>query len=125
MTSDLTESYGYNLADFDVAVSRAWMDNEYRNRLSDDARAALSEMGVELPDGVNVTFHEFDPDDRHYFLPPRVTTSPPTTIPEGDAPPGRTSEPAGAGGSYAVARPFMLGTRSPSAQRDQDQRQGW
>jgi len=36
-------------------VARAWMDEEFRDRLLDDAHAAASELGISIPDEPRVT----------------------------------------------------------------------
>jgi hypothetical protein len=91
MSEGLTQAYGYSLEKLDRAVSRAMVDRDYRQRLLDDARAALQEEGVDLPAEVRVTFHELDLNDRHYFLPPILEE----------------------GQSIGVARAFMLGANYP------------
>lgn len=59
---------------FDEAITRAWVDEEYRQRLLANPKKALREVGVLIPKGVKVTVHEFDINDRHIFLPPRMIT---------------------------------------------------
>lgn len=67
---DLTDHYGYAIEDFDRAVYRAIADPDFRRRLLERPKEAFAEEGVEFPASVRVTVHEFDPDDRHYILPP-------------------------------------------------------
>ena len=121
MTAELQAQLGYDPADFDAAISRAWTDEVYRERLVADPTSAFAEMQVTFPPGVTVTVHEFDPDDRHYFLPPRpaaVDTSGPVSDPH----PRNKAAAARRGGHYAIARPFLLGTKSSGAG---DPERGW
>lgn len=67
---DLTDHYGYALEDFDRAVYRAIADPDFRRRMLEQPKEAFAAEGVEFPESVRVTVHEFDPDDRHYVLPP-------------------------------------------------------
>ena len=72
--SDIPDHYGYRLEDFDRAIDRAIADEQFREQLLADPKAALRSEGVNLPDHVKVTVHEFDLDDRHYILPPAAMT---------------------------------------------------
>src|SRR3954471_6513589 len=58
-----------NLAAWDRAVVRAWKDPEFKQRLTDDPRAALTEMGFQAPKGVHLVVVENAPDRRHLVLP--------------------------------------------------------
>jgi hypothetical protein len=110
--SEQRETYGYELAAFDRAVCRAWVDDDFRVLMLSDARSAFEQEGVVFPQGVRVTVHEFSPNDRHYFLPPKGETPKESTKPA-ERPPGAPDDhPAPVGGiHHAIARPFMLGHR--------------
>jgi len=95
--SDLTDHYGYALEDFDRAVNRAIAESEFRRRMLDDPKAAFAAEGVVFPDSVRVTVHEFDPDDRHYVLPPADVTE------------------------LGVARPYTLAPADPDDESDQSE----
>jgi hypothetical protein len=71
---DLADHYGYALEDFDRAVYRAITDPDFRRRMLAEPKEAFAAEGVEFPASVRVTVHEFDPDDRHYILPPAAMT---------------------------------------------------
>ena len=91
--SQLADHYGYALDDFDRAIYRAIADPEFRRRMLDDPKAAFADEGVVFPDSVRVTVHEFDPNDRHYVLPPSDVTElgvarPYTLAPADDQPEG-------------------------------------
>ena len=58
-----------NLAAWDRAVVRAWKDHEFKQRLTDDPRAALAEMGFQPPKGVHLVIVENTPERRHLVLP--------------------------------------------------------
>jgi hypothetical protein len=110
----------FNNERFDEAITRAWVDEEYRKRLIANPKQSLGEMGVELPKAVRVTVHEFDVNDRHIFLPPlasppeaaslepaRETTRPPGAI-------AATPRPEGSF-RFGIARAFLpepIGERS-------------
>ncbi len=42
------------------AIARSWKDDDYRNRLLEDPRAALADLGVDVPEG---TVIRLVPDD--------------------------------------------------------------
>ncbi|MCY4542344.1 MAG: NHLP leader peptide family RiPP precursor [Rhodobacteraceae bacterium] len=51
-------------------LKRAAMDMEFRSRLLDDPRRTLeSEMGVTVPEGLDVRVHEEDSETAHLVLP--------------------------------------------------------
>jgi hypothetical protein len=52
------------------ALKRAIQDSEYRLRLKTDPILALREAGIDIPEGVEVTILEIDPNRRYLFLPP-------------------------------------------------------
>ena len=51
------------------AVARAWSDPDYKTRLMNDTKAALAEVGVEIPDGVSIKVVENDADTQYMVLP--------------------------------------------------------
>ncbi len=52
-------------------LSKAADDNDFRARLIDDPKAAISaEIGTEMPDGYNVVVHEDSATTFHLVLPP-------------------------------------------------------
>ncbi len=51
------------------AISRAWTDMDYKNKLLSDPRGALAEVGVALPAGVDVKVVENSPHTLHLVLP--------------------------------------------------------
>ena len=63
-----------NLDDFNAkygkAVARAWTEADYKAKLLDDPRAALAEVGIEVPAGVNINVAEVDADNMQLVLPP-------------------------------------------------------
>jgi hypothetical protein len=123
----MNDILGHDLPSIDNAMSRSLIDTEYRQRLLQDARAAFAEEGVNFPDGVMVTCHEVDLNDRHFFLPPMV--SDPTPIPADEVSAGARNRPKIAPddppirGSIrpGVARPFLLGTNYPGPSPKGDQ----
>ena len=68
-----------NLDDFNTkygkAVARAWTEADYKAKLLDDPHAALAEVGIEVPSGVNVNVTEVDAENVQLVLP---------TVPEGE-----------------------------------------
>ncbi|MDC3958858.1 NHLP leader peptide family RiPP precursor [Polyangium jinanense] len=58
-----------NLAVWDRVVLRAWQDPEFRQKLTDDPNAVLSELGFKIPAGVRFVVVENTPDRRHIVLP--------------------------------------------------------
>lgn len=51
------------------AIARAWSDPDYRGKLTSDPRAALAEVGVEIPAGTNLKVVEDTADTKHVVLP--------------------------------------------------------
>ena len=51
-------------------IARAQADPAFRQQVLTNPETALQEMGVVLPEGVHVVFHEFDPSEQHVVLPP-------------------------------------------------------
>ena len=104
---------------FDDAITRAWVDQEYRRRLISDPKKTLREAGVEFPKSVKVHVHEFDPDDRHIFLPPLVSPLQDTSqeaakqINRPREVPSESPRPAGKP-QYGVARVFL---QAPAEER--------
>jgi hypothetical protein len=58
-----------NLAVWDRVVLRSWQDPEFRQKLTDDPNAVLTEMGFRIPPGVRFVIVENTPDRRHVVLP--------------------------------------------------------
>ena len=118
----LQEVLGHDLPSMDRAMTRSLVDGEFRQRLLADAVAAFAEEGVNFPEGVTVTCHEVDFNDRHFFLPPMVTDPVPEELPEGYARPDGVPEdrPVRGGVRPGLARPFMLGSRYPAPRTDPD-----
>ena len=57
-------------AKYGKAVARAWTDADYKEKLLDDPPAALAEVGIEVPAGVNVNVAEVDAENVQLVLPP-------------------------------------------------------
>ena len=51
-------------------IAKAWSDDEFKGRLLADPGAALAEMDVEVPAGVEVKVVEDSESVRHLVLPP-------------------------------------------------------
>jgi hypothetical protein len=62
-------------------VREATVNLELRTRFLNEPKMVLREKGIEFPDSVRITVHEFDVDDRHIFLPPLARLTPPEPIP--------------------------------------------
>ena len=54
-------------------IARAWEDPEYKKRLLSNPKEALKEMGVEVPEGVNLTVLESSMKQSYLVLPPEPT----------------------------------------------------
>ena len=54
-------------------IAKAWEDAAFKQRLLSNPRDALKEMGVEVPDGVNLTVLESTLDENYFVLPPEPT----------------------------------------------------
>ena len=52
------------------AIARAWTDTDYKAKLLNDSRAALAEMGIDLPDGTTVSVSESTSEHLNLVLPP-------------------------------------------------------
>jgi hypothetical protein len=52
-------------------VARAWTDPEFKNRLKNEPRAALDEMGINYPDDVRLETVENTPDVMYLVIPPQ------------------------------------------------------
>ena len=57
-------------ASYAKAVARAWADTDYKAKLLNDSRAALTEMGIDLPEGVAVSVSESTAEHLNLVLPP-------------------------------------------------------
>lgn len=51
------------------AIAKAWSDKEFKNRLINDTKSALAEVGVEVPDHMTVKVVENEPDTVNVVLP--------------------------------------------------------
>jgi hypothetical protein len=94
---------------FDEAVTRAYVDYDFRERLIADPKATFRDQGVVFPDHVQVIVHEFDPNVRHLFLPPRGGPIIPPRSYVGERPPqAPPDDPVPAGVvRFGVVRPFL------------------
>ena len=52
------------------AIARAWTDADYKAKLLEDPRAALAEVGIEVPAGVDIEIAEVDTEHVQLVLPP-------------------------------------------------------
>jgi len=50
-------------------VTRAWSDEQFKNKLVDDPNSTLAEAGIPLPSGVNAVIVENEPGRIHLVLP--------------------------------------------------------
>ena len=55
-------------------IARAWKDPEFKKRLIQNPKAALKEMGVQIPDNVKITIVE-DKNNSYTFVLPTAATS--------------------------------------------------
>lgn len=52
-------------------IDRAGQDEDFRARLIDDPKAAISDaLGITVPDSISVTVHQDTPTTAHLVLPP-------------------------------------------------------
>jgi hypothetical protein len=52
------------------AITRSWTDERFKQKLLTDPRAALKEVGVEVPKGVTIKVVENTADTQYLVLPP-------------------------------------------------------
>jgi len=57
-----------------AVIARAWTDEAYRSKLFADPKAALAEMGVEVPSGISIQVVEERPETLQIVLPARPET---------------------------------------------------
>ena len=69
MTESTEENQDFG-AKYGKAVVRAWTDADYKAKLLGDPRAALAEVGIELPADMNVNVAEADAENMQLVLPP-------------------------------------------------------
>jgi hypothetical protein len=69
MSTDLSDFKGTEL--LQGVLARAMADDDYRRQLLDDPRPALREAGLDIPDQVEVVFHQNAADRIHFVLPSR------------------------------------------------------
>ncbi len=50
-------------------LAQAHADETYRQQLFAHPEQTLRDAGIEVPKGTKIVFHEFDPTERHIFLP--------------------------------------------------------
>lgn len=61
----------FNKIEFEAyVVAHAWKDKEFRKRLLANPKAALKELGYEVPSKLNITIHEEAPNSLTLMLPP-------------------------------------------------------
>lgn len=51
-------------------TERAWTDSRFRDLLRTDPKAAVAELGVEVPDGIELDIRVQDRDTLYYLIPP-------------------------------------------------------
>ena len=66
---DLINSDDFN-AKYGKAIARAWTEADYKAKLLEDPHAALAEVGIEVPAGMNVNIVEVDAEKVQLVLPP-------------------------------------------------------
>lgn len=66
----MTTSSTPNQDAFAKVIAKAWADEAYKQRLTDDPRAVLTEAGLNPPDGVEVKVVENTDSIVHFVLPP-------------------------------------------------------
>ena len=57
-------------ANYGRALARAWADADYKAKLLSEPRAALADVGIEVPARVNVNVAEVDAENVQLTLPP-------------------------------------------------------
>lgn len=125
--AEMKDVLGHDLVSMDRALSRSLVDADFRARLLKDARLAFAEEGVQFPDGVSVTCHDLDINDRHIFIPPMVRD--PEPVEEKNRAPGWNDRPDSVPNTPPVhgavrpglARPFLLGSNYPARRGDLDE----
>ncbi len=65
---NMTDSGDQRIA-YAKVVARAWSDEAYRDRLSEDPAKTLIEAGVEVPSDVEIKIVQNTPSVRHFVLP--------------------------------------------------------
>ena len=50
-------------------ICRAWIDPNFCEILTSDPHTVLSDVGITLGQGVNVTFHVDSPTEKHFVIP--------------------------------------------------------
>jgi hypothetical protein len=84
-------------------ISRAWRDQDFRAALLKDPRAVVEqELGVRLPEQIQIQIHQETPDTLHFILPP-----PPAALKD------------------AVIGPFDLADREVAGYADKDYGTGY
>ena len=58
-------------AAFGKVIAKSWSDEAYKEKLLSDPRSALADVGVDLPEGVEITIAEQTADNVHIVLPPK------------------------------------------------------
>ena len=52
-------------------IAKAWTDEEFKARLKADPKAAMKEVGIDIPGNHTVHVHEAAPDEHHLVIPPK------------------------------------------------------
>ena len=58
---------------FAKVIARAWADDGYKQRLTDDTRATLAEAGIQVPEGVEIRAVENTATVSHFVIPTQPT----------------------------------------------------
>ena len=52
-------------------IKQAWTDEAFKARLKADPKAAMKEVGIDVPEDHTVHVHETAPDEHHLVIPPK------------------------------------------------------
>ena len=52
-------------------IAKTWTDEDFKAKLKADPKAALKEVGIDVPESHTVHVHEAAPDEHHLILPPK------------------------------------------------------
>ena len=63
-------------------IAKAWVDEDFKNRLLDDPASTLKENGIEIPQGITIRFVEENKNEILIPLPPRPQNSSELSIEE-------------------------------------------
>jgi hypothetical protein len=76
-------------------IAQAWSDEEFKQRLKDDARAALAEHGIDVPQDKQIEVVENTAETVHLVLPAQ---------PEGEISEKELANVAGGGGTQVIVQ---------------------